>query len=138
LEEEIAFYGHKNILSLHRKSLEITKDANLTLNGDCIIGVSANKACHQLDEKVKEKIRNDQTKIRIEIIVDEHIFCLDCRGNRNLLVSDQNDIVIRKSRFIDARTLAISSSKSAYDMPSSMIFLLRQEGKKALMRLQIE
>ena len=36
---EIPFQGHKNILSLHQKTLEITKDDELTSNGDCIVGV---------------------------------------------------------------------------------------------------
>jgi hypothetical protein len=138
LEEEISFYGHRNILSLHRKSIEITKDSDLTLNGDCIIGVSASKACHQLDEKFKKKLKNDETKIRIEIVVDEHVYCLDCSGNKNLVISHKNDIVIRKSRFIDSRTLAISSNKSAFDIPRNMISLLRQPEQKALLRLIID
>ena len=138
MEEEISFYGHKNILSLHRKSLEITRDSDLTLNGDCIIGVSANKACHQLDEAFKKKLLKDESKIKIEIVVDELVFCLECSGNKNLVVSHKNDIVIRKSRFIDSRTLAISSNKSAFDVPRTMITLLRQAEKKALLRLKIE
>jgi len=38
---EIPFKGHKNILSLHKKTIEITKESELTINGDCIIGTSA-------------------------------------------------------------------------------------------------
>ena len=35
-------FGHKNILAKHRNTLEFTKDKDLTLNGDCIVGVNAN------------------------------------------------------------------------------------------------
>ena len=64
---EIPFQGHKNILSLHQKTLEITKDDELTSNGDCIVGVSANIACLDLPEKMKKKIRNPKTKITFSI-----------------------------------------------------------------------
>ena len=52
---EIPFHGHKNILSLHQKTIEITKDSELTSNGDCIVGVSANISCVDLPEKMKKR-----------------------------------------------------------------------------------
>ena len=45
---EIPFSGHKNVLSLHKKTVEITKEPHLTVNGDCIIGVNAGIACVDL------------------------------------------------------------------------------------------
>ncbi len=41
---EIPFTGHKHVLSLHEKTLEITKDKELTPQGDCIVGVNSEKA----------------------------------------------------------------------------------------------
>ena len=41
----IPFTGHKEILSLHEKTLEITKDDSLTPQGDCIVGVNSNISC---------------------------------------------------------------------------------------------
>ena len=38
----VPFVGHRNILSLHEKTIEITKDSELTTNGDCIVGIGAN------------------------------------------------------------------------------------------------
>ena len=70
MEEEITFYGHKNVLSLHARTIEVTKDSNLTKNGDCIIGVSANKACNDLDIALKRKLRTNDTFVKIRIIVD--------------------------------------------------------------------
>ena len=34
-------YGHPNILGTHKTTFEFTKDNELTLNGDCIVGVKA-------------------------------------------------------------------------------------------------
>ena len=52
---EIPFRGHKNILSLHEKTLEITKESDLTINGDCIVGINADLACRDLPEDFKKK-----------------------------------------------------------------------------------
>jgi len=37
---DIKFSGHKNIRSTHKNTIEITKDPNLTINGDCIIATA--------------------------------------------------------------------------------------------------
>ena len=34
-------YGHENILSTHKTTIEFTKDSELTLDGDCILGIKA-------------------------------------------------------------------------------------------------
>ena len=58
----VPFLGHKNILSLHEKTIEITKDSELTTNGDCIVGVGADISCIDLPEKMKKKIQNPKQK----------------------------------------------------------------------------
>ena len=67
---EIPFTGHKNILSLHEKTIEITKDSELSLSGDCIIGTNSSLACIDLPEKFKKKIRNPNTVIVFTIVAD--------------------------------------------------------------------
>ena len=69
---EIPFSGHSNILSLHKKTIEITKDSHLTINGDCIIGVNANLACIDLPEKFKKKVQNSNSEIIFTIKVGPH------------------------------------------------------------------
>ena len=73
---EIPFKGHENILSLHKKTIEITKDSQLTVNGDCIIGVGSNLACLDLPENFKKKIRNPSTMIVFTIMADEYPFSI--------------------------------------------------------------
>ena len=34
-------YGHKNILATHKTTIEFTKDKELSLKGNCIVGVRA-------------------------------------------------------------------------------------------------
>ena len=64
---EIPFSGHTNILSLHKKTVEITKDPSLTVNGDCIIGVNANLACIDLPEKFKKRYKIQIQKLYLQL-----------------------------------------------------------------------
>jgi len=138
LEEEITFYGHKNILSLHPRTIEVTKDPNLTKNGDCIIGVSANKACDDLNISVKKKLRTNDTFVKMKIIVDQVEFELAGIGNTDLSISHKHDIVLRKSNYADSRTLAISCDKSAIDIPRDLVKMLTNSDTKGILRVTVE
>ena len=138
MEEEITFYGHKNILSLHPRTIEVTKDPNLTKNGDCIIGVSANKACDDLNISVKKKLRTNDTFVKMKIIVDQDEFELTGIGNTDLSISHKHDIVLRKSNYADSRTLAISCDKSAIDIPRDLVNLLTVSDARGILRITIE
>jgi uncharacterized protein len=54
MQFEIQFFGHANIRSNHKKTIEITKDSHLTTRGDCIIGVNASAGCNDLPESLKK------------------------------------------------------------------------------------
>ena len=95
MEEEITFQGHKNIVSLHARTIEITKDSYLTKNGDCIVGVSANKACKDLNTALKSRLKTKDTIVNITI-VDE----LGCLG-ASQLAADPN--------FVDIMDFAVIS-----------------------------
>ena len=69
----IPFTGHEQVLSLHEKTLEITKDNSLTPQGDCIVGVNSNISCIDLPEKMKEKIQNPKSKISFRQFVARSI-----------------------------------------------------------------
>ena len=138
MEEEITFYGHKNILSLHPRTIEVTKDPNLTKNGDCIIGVSANKACDDLNISVKKKLRTNDTFVKMKIIVDQDEFELTGIGNTDLSISHKHDIVLRKSNYADSRTLAISCDKSAIDIPRDLVKMLTNSDTKGILRVTVE
>ena len=138
MEEEIIFQGHKNILSLHSRTIEITKDSVLTKNGDCIVGVSANKACDDLDPAVKQKLRTSDTVVKIGIIVEPYEFNIMGLGNNYLQVTHKHDIVLRKSNYVDPRTLIVSCDKSAIDIPRYLIKALTDPETKGLLRVRLE
>jgi hypothetical protein len=138
LEEEITFQGHINVLSLHSKTIEITKDPNLTKKGDCILGVSANKACNDLNSSLKDRLKKNSTFVKISIVVDPFVFELSGYGSNTLEVSHGHDIVLRKSNYVDSRTLAVSCDKSAFDIPRNLVSLLTNPETKGIMRISVE
>ena len=118
---KIPFTGHKNILSLHEKTIEITKDSELSLSGDCIIGTNSSLACIDLPEKFKKKIQTPDIVILFTIVADEHSFSIRGKGSDKLTLKHTSDIVLRKSEFICSRTIAINCDKASDDIPRDMI-----------------
>ena len=74
IEEIIEFDGHPLIKATHRNTIEITRESILTQNGDCIIGISANKGCIDLSDEFKQKLKIDKTRLEILLLVNKIAF----------------------------------------------------------------
>ena len=136
--EEVIFKGHPNVQSLHARTIEITKDKDLTLNGDCIIGINANKACKDLDVEIKKRIKKKDSLIEICIIVEPHSFTIKGFGDDNLLLTNEDDIVLRKSKYICDRTLSINCNFSSLEIPREIIDSLKDPSKTGMMQIKVE
>ena len=134
---EIPFYGHENIRSLHPKTIEITTHPNLTLNGDCIIGVKANYACNDIPERLKSLLQNSKSKISCTIIVKEIKFKIKGKGNEKLTLLNPHDIVIRKSSFVCPRTLATNCDVASDSLPRQMVKLLRNPDTSGVFAIDV-
>ncbi len=137
LMETIHCRGHKNVRATHRSTLEITTEDFLTPRGDCIICVSADKALKDLSEEFKEALRKG-AKLRVVIragdVEDEVI----AHGSPELRLESSVSMVIRKSDYIDGRTLAIRANKSARDLKRELVELLKNPKTKVTVELIIE
>ena len=129
---EISFYGHENVRACHPRTIEITTEHDLTLQGDCIIGVSAECGCKDIPKELKEKIRDDRSTVILSIRVDDEIFQIIGNGNKDLILEHPHDIVIRKSKFVCPRTLAINCNVASNDIPRKMIKMLQNPQTKGL------
>ena len=138
ITEEIKFFGHKNVLSLHPRTLEITKDQRLTSNGDCIIGVKATKACSDIRADLKQKIRTKNSHIEFELIVEPFTLKISGLGSCELSLDHSHDIVLRKSTFICSRTICLNSSAAAVDIPRQIIELLTDPEKEGTLRIKAD
>jgi uncharacterized protein len=138
VQDQVTFYGHPNIRSLHAKTIEITKDEHLTPRGDCIIGVKANKACADLDQSLKHKLRSNSSVVKIEIIVGDESFLISGRGDERLSMLNAHDIVIRKTNFLCPRTMSVLCNKASSDMPRKLVKMLQDQETKGIFRITLE
>ena len=113
--------GHKNVLSQHKSTFEITKDKDLTLSGDCIIGLGIDKSMENFPDDFKEKLANDDTKVIVELKTPNAYDKIEGFGHHDLSLSHPTDIVFRKSTFICSRTLMIKSDKAAIDLNRELV-----------------
>ncbi|KFM20565.1 hypothetical protein AAA799D07_00377 [Marine Group I thaumarchaeote SCGC AAA799-D07] len=135
---EIPFKGHKNILSLHEKTIEITKNTELTVNGDCIIGTNSSLACIDLPEKFKKRIQNSDSTITFTIVADGHTFSTYGKGSEKLTLKHTSDIVLRKSAFTCSRTIAIKCNKASDDIPRTMVKKLQNPKTSGKLIIEIK
>jgi hypothetical protein len=138
VQDEATFYGHPNVRSLHGKTVEITKDENLTLRGDCIIGVRASKACADLDEALRHRLRSNDSVVKIEIMVGNDTFVINGRGDERFTLQNPHDIVIRKTNFVCPRTMSIKCDKASSDLPRKMVKMLQDKDTKGIFRITVE
>jgi hypothetical protein len=133
----IPFYGHENIRSLHPKTIEITTESNLTVNGDCIIGVKANCGCSDIPEQMKVLLQNSKSNVNCTIMVKDFSFKVKGRGSDKLTLKNPHDIVIRKSSFVCPRTLATNCDAASDVIPRQMIKLLRDPETKGIFMIEV-
>jgi hypothetical protein len=135
---EIEFSGHENIRSNHKRTIEITKESELTLQGDCIIGVNANYSCSDLPENLKAKLQDPSSEVQFSIKVQEHEFVVKGKGHEDLVLTHPEDIVIRKSDFVCPRTLAVKCDKASDRLPREMVMLLQNPKTKGTFTIIVE
>lgn len=99
--------------------------------------MNADKACKDLKPCLKELLLKTGLVLKIEIIVEDLVFVMHAHSDPKLLLSDVNDLVIRRSKFICPRTLAISCDKAASDIPREMTRILRNHEAKGILKLTI-
>ncbi len=137
VKEEIIAYGHPNITATHTTTFEITKHTDLTEDGDCIICVGANKACKDLSKEFKNTLKEAK---KVEIIIEAEGVSdrVVAYGSPALKLTHPEDIVVRKSDFIDRRTLAILADKSANELKQDLVEKLRNPKIQVKITLEIK
>lgn len=119
--EVVRAYGHVNISATHDSTIEITKDDYLTPQGNCIIGVNANKAAYELSQQFKDIVKDDNAVIIIIFVTPNNFDYLVARGSRNLKLKSNRKIIIRRSDYIDESTIAVKSNKAAKNISRKLV-----------------
>jgi hypothetical protein len=135
--DEVEFYGHPLVRSRHRNTIEVTRDPDLTIRGDCIVGVRADKGLTDLSKDVREGIMTDGSELVVTIEVRQEAFEVRAAGSSMLSLEDRHELVLRKSDFISPRTLAIRADAAAKDVPRSMVESLKSPDCRGVLRIEV-
>lgn len=133
--EIVRAWGHGNITATHRSTVEITKRADLSLRGDCIVGVRADKSVADLNSDFKAIVRREGSILVIIIKASGYEDIILAEGSSKLLLDDDEKIIIRKSSYVDRATLCVRANKSAADLDRRLVESLRNPATIATITL---
>jgi hypothetical protein len=135
--ERVLFRGHPMVRALHPTTIEVTTEEHLSERGDCIIGVAASKGCADLAGETKDALRDDDSKVTIRVLVGRESFEVRARGDSRLLLTHPSDIVVRRSTFINERTVAVKAEFAAMDMPRSLVETLKDDHTMGVIEIEV-
>jgi hypothetical protein len=135
ITEIILAFGHNSIQATHKSTFEITKEAELSRRGDCIIAVSADKAMADLNSRFKENLHKENAKIAMLIKAGDTVEVVNALGSAGLILTHPTDMVVRKSNYICNRTLAIQADKAACDLSRRLVEKLKNPKQKVKITL---
>ncbi|MCW4022075.1 MAG: DUF371 domain-containing protein [archaeon] len=130
--------GHKNVLSTHKTTFEVTKETELTKNGNCIIAVSSTMGAIDLPDEFKKAAQKENSKIMITIEADNQKETTTAKGSPRLQLTHPTDLVVRKSKFVCNRTLAIEADKASIDFSKKLVEKLQDPNQKVKVTLTVE
>ena len=141
MKYSLTCYGHENITAKHKTTLEFTKDEELRLEGDCIIGVKSDFSLGSLKDFINKKDLYKNKKITITIrTINDNKTKNDAKTKKpieekitaeiNPKFNSHDEIVIRKTDFVSERTLATKADKAASDLNRNLIDYLRYRESK--------
>jgi len=122
-------YGHKNIRGEHRTTLEFTKESDLSLQGDCIIGIKAT-----FDKEEVKKLAESGGKARMKLATGNLEETIEFELNPEW--DDDKEIVIRMGEFVSKRTLGIHASKSSKTLSRKMINMMKDPEQEMVVEIE--
>ncbi len=121
MEYSFVLKGHPNITSNHRTTLELTKDPEIGVTADCIIGVGSDVSINDLPKEIAKAIKTDKKPIVIRFETENAFDEVKGYGNHELTLDHPTDMVTRKSDFKCSRTIMINADKAACDLKKELI-----------------
>ena len=137
LREIVFGYGHENVLATHKTTLEFTSDKHLSKKGDCIDAVAADKGLVDLRAEFKENLRKPHAKLTVLIEAGEIMERVEAYGSPQLVLTHPTDMVIRKSDYVDNRTLAVQADKAALYLSRELVEKLKNPKQKVKITLEV-
>ena len=121
ITEIIHAHGHENVLAHHKSTFEVTKETELSLKGDCIIAVSADKGAVDLSAEFREALQKDGAELETKLICAGKEYIIKSKGGAGLTLTHPTDFVWRTSSFTCSRTIGTASDAAARNLPRELI-----------------
>lgn len=116
--------GHPMVTARHRTTFMVTKDDAVGPRGGCIIGVKADRSAVELSPELKHLVTSGGPLL-ITLKAGKMVEEVRAWGHPSMALNHPTDIVVRKSRFVCGRTLAIGADKAAADFSREFVRTLR-------------
>ena len=120
-KERILARGHPLILGTHPTTFEVTCEVHLTANGNCIIGIAADKGCSGLSDEFRRALAHDDAVLVTRLDCGGSVALVRSRGSSQMMLNHPTDMVWRRSAFVCGRTIGIHSDTVAMTLPRDLI-----------------
>lgn len=116
----------------------ITREENLTIRGDCVAAVKAEKGLTDFEPEMVKAAQSMKANISLTLSADGKRFRITGKGHPKLTYKDPKDMVARKSGYVCNRTLMVNADKGARDIPRDLVKLLRSLNTEILVEVEIK
>ena len=120
-QEIIRCRGHPLVRGTHPTTFEVTCEDHLTENGNCIIGIAADKGCAGLSPAFRAVLAHDDAVLVTRLECNGVVTEVQSRGSSQMRLDHPSDIVWRKSTFVCGRTIGILSDGVARTLPRELM-----------------
>jgi hypothetical protein len=124
--ERIRCRGHPLIRGTHPTTFEVTTEDHLTRQGDCIIGVRADKGADDLSPRFRRVLADDRAVLLTRLTAGGFSAEVHGHGSSRMILTHPTDLVWRRSSFVCGRTVAIHCNRTAATLPRELIRALRE------------
>ena len=120
-QEIVRCRGHPLVLGTHPTTFEVTCEDHLTENGNCIIGIGADKGCAGLSPVFKAILAHDDAVLVTRLACGGIVVDVRSRGSSRFTLAHPANMVWRKSLFVCGRTIGTMSDRVALSLPRALI-----------------
>jgi hypothetical protein len=125
-EERITCRGHPLVRATHPTTFEVTAEGHLTRQGDCIIGVQADRGARSLSPGFRRVLADDRAVLVTRLTAGGFAAKVRGRGSSRMTLDHPADLVWRRSSFVCERTVAILCDHTAATLPRDLVRALRE------------
>jgi hypothetical protein len=125
IHEVVRCRGHPNVRGDHATTFEVTCEEHLTCNGNCIIGIGADRGAAGLSEPFKKALADDRARLESVLSAGGITVTVHSRGCAAMTLDHPTDLVWRRSDFVCGRTIGVGSDLVARSLPRPLIEALK-------------